>query len=80
MNDPQAHLDPVGLIFLGIYAVLISIYLIMIWKYDKDPCPMVYQGYDCDGKKCDHSERAWALLGINKEDLNGQPYRHEEVD
>ncbi len=48
------------------------------YKHDKkmsDPCPRIYNGYDCKGKTCDHSSRTWALMGIDKEYIYGQPTR-----
>lgn len=42
----------------------------------KDPCPRVYNGYDCLENKCNHHSRTWALMGIDKDELRyGQPYR-----
>lgn len=58
--------------------------LIVRWRigFVVNFCPRVYQGYACrflvsrDG--CDHSSRAWALLGIDEELLTSQPYYWEK--
>lgn len=57
-----------------IVIILILIFGGVWWAEHFDPCPKIYQGQDCKGKTCNHSNREWALLGIDKDELHGQPH------
>lgn len=45
----------------------------------KDFCPRIYKGYNCR-RDCDHSSRAWALIGIDLDELYTQPYQGHWTD
>lgn len=50
------------------------------WTSEPDYCPRLYKGYACHRESndgCDHSSRAWAMLGIDLEQLTEQPYKSQ---
>lgn len=62
-------------------AIVVSVVIVKM----RGPCPVVYAGWEydkyCIGKNCDHSSHAWAVLGIDKDELVfGQPYRRGWLD
>lgn len=65
-----------------VLATLIIALLQKVQNHIFDPCPRIYLGHSChmrgsyDG--CDHSNRAWAMLGIDKDELAEQPYKHKK--
>lgn len=68
-------------IFLVLWAAVFIagwVFIIALLRLKPDPCPREYEGFDCKRKTnwpCDHSNRVWALKGIDKDELHGQPTR-----
>lgn len=83
-------MDSGTLLTIGIVGLWAVIHIAgWIWVFSladlkKDFCPRIYLGYAChreasnDG--CDHSNHAWATLGIDKDQLYEQPIRNQNND